>query len=257
MRVYILNLGWLESDRCNLVQNAPHALVKLPVMAVLIDHPSGKILYDLGCHPQAMTGYWPEEVKKIFPFFMRPEHSLPAQLALCHTKTADIKTIVLSHMHLDHAGNLALFPHADVYVHTADLAYGRRCVGPDPAPLHDIAYIKADLEAPVKQYHLVKEDFELAPGIQVITLPGHTPGVLGLVVDLPSTGTMIFPQDCIYTADNYGPPIRHSGIMYDVAAYEHSIEKVRSLAQQRQAQVIFAHDMSFFQTLKSAPLYYD
>lgn len=257
MRVYILNLGWLESERSNLVQNAPKEHVKLPVMAILIEHPEGKILYDLGCHPLAMQGYWPENIRKIFPFFMRQEQSLPAQLALCHTDVSEIKTIVLSHMHLDHAGNLALFSQAEVYVHKADLAYGLRCVGSESMAARDIAYIKADLKSPVKKYHLVEEDFELASGVQVITLPGHTPGVLGLMVHLPNSGVMIFPQDCIYTAENYGPPIRYSGIMYDLAAYEQSIEKVRALAERYSARVIFAHDMDFFQTLKLAPQFYE
>ena len=93
--------------------------------------------------------------------------------------------------------------------------------------------------------------------MQVITLPGHTPGVLGLMVHLPNSGVMIFPQDCIYTAENYGPPIRYSGIMYDLAAYEQSIEKVRALAERYSARVIFAHDMDFFQTLKLAPQFYE
>jgi glyoxylase-like metal-dependent hydrolase (beta-lactamase superfamily II) len=39
--------------------------------------------------------------------------------------------------------------------------------------------VKADLDIPEGNLHLVDDDFELAKGIELITLPGHTPGILG------------------------------------------------------------------------------
>ena len=256
MKVYILDTGWLESERSALVTGAKPGVTKLPVLAVLIDHPQGNILFDTGCHPQAMAGYWPEHLKTTFPFYKEESMSLPAQLALCHTRPEEIKTVVLSHMHLDHAGNLALFPNADIYVHKADFIYGLTCVHQSSRVEDHGAYIKADLEAPVKRYHLVEEDFVLAYGVDIITLPGHTPGVLGMVLHLEQDGTLILPQDAVYTKDNYGPPAKGSGIMYDEAAYFDSIEKVRALAKRYQARVIFAHDKDDFQTLRHAPCFY-
>jgi glyoxylase-like metal-dependent hydrolase (beta-lactamase superfamily II) len=267
MKVYVLNTGWLECDKNSMVamsaaatlsnKDAKCEWIKIPVPAVLIDHPDGKILYDVGCNPKAMDGYWPEGLKEVFPFYKRDEQDLTKQLALCNTKPEEIKTVILSHMHLDHAGNLDLFKHADVFVHKKDFEYGQTLVHLSPDPNKHGAYIKADLEVPVKQYHLVEEDFEIADGIEVITLPGHTPGILGIVVHLEKDGTFIFPQDCVYTRENYGPPAKLSGLVYDSLAFFKSIEKVRKLEKKYNAKVIFAHDMEFFQTIKHAPEFYE
>lgn len=267
MKVYLLDNGWLECDANWMVSfssiatlEAPqcqHKWIKIPVYAVLIDHPEGKILYDLGCHPEAMNGYWPKGLVSVFPYYRRDDQDFVNQLALTGTKPQDIKTVVLSHMHLDHAGNLNLFAHADVYVHRKDFEYGQTLVHLSPDPAKHGAYVKADMEVPVKQFHLVEEDFELVPGVEVISVPGHTPGILGVIVHLEKEGTLIFPQDAIYTRENYGPPAKASGIMYDNLAFFNSIEKIRDYEKKYNAKIMFSHDMEFFKTLKLAPSYYE
>ena len=103
----------------------------------------------------------------------------------------------------------------------------------------------------------MEEDFELAPGVELVTLPGHTPGVLGMMVHLRKSGTLIFPQDAVYTRRNYGPPARASGIVFDSVAFFESIEKVRRLAKKHDARVMFSHDMEFFDGMKRAPEWYE
>ena len=267
MKAYVLNNGWLECDPNWMVsfstlatlqnKDINHKWIKIPVYAVLVDHPSGKILYDLGCHPDAMKGYWPDGLLSVFPYYYNPGQTLEEQLALTGTKPEDIKTVVLSHMHLDHAGNMHLFKHADIYVHRKDFEYGQTLVHLSPDPANHGAYVKADLEVPVKQFHLVDKDFELVPGVELITLPGHTPGLLGMIVHLEKEGTFIFPQDALYTRENYGPPAKASGIMYDSLAFFESVEKVRDYAKKYNAKVMFSHDMEYFLSMKKAPEFYE
>ena len=114
-----------------------------------------------------------------------------------------------------------------------------------------------DLDVPVKQYILVDEDFELAPGIEVVNLPGHTPGLIGLIVHLEKNGTIILPQDCVYTQEVYGPPAKASGLLYDSIEFFKSIEKLRKLQKKYNAKIVFAHDYEFFKTLKTVPEYYE
>lgn len=266
MKLYILNTGYLETDKNGVVacstigtRSNPHiqnSWIKLPVMAFLIDTGDGYILYDTGSNPEAMNGYWQNAMQEIYPLYQKEEERLENQLALCGVKPEDIKTVVLSHMHLDHAGNLQLFPHADVYVPKADYLNGLAAVHMNPDPETHGGYIKGDLERPIKQYHLVTDEFELAPGVEIINLPGHTEALLGLVVHLDG-GTVILPQDCVYTSEIYGPPAKLSGLLYDSVSFLQSVEKVRSLQKKYDAKVIFAHDWEFFQTLKLAPEYYE
>jgi N-acyl homoserine lactone hydrolase len=267
MKVYILDNGWLECDSNMMVagkvtgtvndKNPRTDWIKIPVYAVLIEHEDRRILYDTGCHPDAMKGYWPDGLKVVFPYYFNEGQQLDKQLKLIGLKPEDIDTVVLSHMHLDHAGNINMFKSADVYVHKKDFEYGLTLVHISQDRARHGAYIKEDMEVPVKEYHLVEKDFSLAPGVEVITLPGHTPGILGLVIHLEKEGTLIFPQDAVYTRDNYGPPARHSGIVYDSLAFLQSIEKVRCLEKEFNARVMFSHDMEFFKSMKKAPEYYD
>ena len=265
MKVYILDTGYLETDKNNVVGGATigtysnpyvqNEWVKLPIMAVLIDHPDGKILYDLGSNPEAMNGYWPKNLQEIYPLYQTKEQRLENQLALCGTKPDEITKVIISHMHLDHAGNLNMFKHADVYVSKADYMYAQTQVRLNEDPLTHGGYIKADLDVSVKQYHLIEEDFKFAEDIEIINLPGHTPGLLGLVVHLEE-GTLIFPQDCVYNSEIYGPPIKSSGLLYDSIEFFKSINKVKMLQKKHNAQVFFAHDNEFFNTIKKAPMYY-
>lgn len=266
MKVYILNTGYLETDKNNVVAGATigtkskpiveNKWIKLPVMAVLIDCGEEKILYDLGSNPEAMNGYWPEHLQEIYPLYQTTEQRIENQLGLCQVKPEDITKVVISHMHLDHAGNLNLFPEADVYVPKADFMFAQSLVRLNKNPLTHGGYIKADLEVDVKQYHLIEEDMELLPGIDLINLPGHTPGLLGLVIHLDKEGTLIFPQDCVYSSEIYGPPAKASGLLYDSLSFFKSIQKVKDLEKKYEAKVFFAHDDEFFQGVRKAPEFY-
>lgn len=267
MKIYILDNGFLECDQNWMVamsvlgtkdnKNPRTNWIKIPVFAVLIDHPDGKILYDTGCHPDAMKEHWPSGLQTLFPYYYHENQRLINQLSLVNTKPKDINTVVLSHMHLDHAGNIELFRHADIYVHKKDFEFGQMLVHISPNPEDHGAYIKSEMEVAAKKYHMVENDQELAKGITMIMLPGHTPGVIGLVVELENEGTLIFPQDACYTRANFGPPAKASGIIYDSLAFFESIEKVRALSKKHNGKIIFSHDMEFFKTLKLAPEYYD
>ncbi len=268
MKLYILDNGRLECDANWMVamsvggtlENKTPRIkwIKIPVYTVLIDHPNGKILYDTGCHPEAMTGYWPPGLKSIFPHYHNDNQLLLKQLDLTGTVPQEIKTVILSHLHLDHAGNAHLFRHAEFYVHRKDYDYGKSLIDSSPDPKDHGAYIKADLEGiPKNKIHFVDEDFEFAENIEIITLPGHTPGILGLVAHLKNEGTLIFPMDALYTEQNYGPPVKMSGIVYDSISFVESIKKIRSLQKKYPAKVMYSHDMPFFKTMKLAPRFYD
>lgn len=265
MKMYILNTGYLETDKNNVVacgvigtKSNPHIKnewIKLPVMCFLIETDDGYILYDTGSHPDAMNGYWPNNLQEIYPLYQTTEERLENQLALCGVKPEEVKTVVISHLHLDHAGGLHLFPHADIYVPKEDFENAQVMVHKNPNPLFHGGYVKADCEAPAN-YILVDRDIEIAKGVKLVCLPGHTPNLLGIVLELGSQ-TYILPQDSVYTEEIFGPPAKGSGLLYDSLSYFKSIEKVRELQKQYNAKVIFAHDYEFFKTLKLAPEFYE
>ena len=135
MKLYILDNGWLEGDSNWIVamsvygtledKTPPVKWISIPVYCVLIDHPEGKILFDTGCHPDAMNGYWPSNLRSCFPYYYSDNQRLVNQLKLTGINPQEIKTVILSHLHLDHAGNSHLFRQADVYVHKKDYDYAK------------------------------------------------------------------------------------------------------------------------------------
>lgn len=266
MRIYVLDMGYMSADKNLVIANAVTAdcnhqvvesqWIKVPQIAFLIETVDGYVLYDCGPHHEAMKGRWNPQIQESWPLTQSEEQRFINQLRLCGVKPEDINTVIISHMHQDHFGNIELLTHADVYVPKADFMYAQTLVHLNSDRRTHEGYVKQDLETYVKEYHLVEEDFELLPGIEVINLPGHTPGLLGIVVHTDNN-TYIMPQDACYCSELYGPPARLSGTFYDNIAFLKSIEKVRKLQKKYNANVIFSHDAEQFATLKKAPQYYN
>ena len=98
----------------------------------------------------------------------------------------------------------------------------------------------------------ISRDTQLFPGIRLLWLPGHTPGLLGMEI----TGqekTLLFPSDAVYTADNYGPPPISPRSPYDKSLLLQSIQRIRQMQEQSGAQVIFSHDIGLWARLPKAP----
>ncbi|MEH3078258.1 MAG: hypothetical protein PGN11_16615, partial [Quadrisphaera sp.] len=99
----------------------------------------------------------------------------------------------------------------------------------------------------------VSGDVEILPGISVIETPGHTWGTMSLKVDLPQEGTKIFTSDAVYLRDSWGPPAVGAAIVWNNLAWLESVEKLRKIAEETGAEVIFGHDGEQAAQLRYAP----
>lgn len=109
------------------------------------------------------------------PYAYRP--LLLGRLKRVGLTPADIDTVVLSHAHWDTASNADLFPNAAIVVHECELAYADRPAANDWAtpPYIGRALRKLRLKS-------VGGECDIAPGVRVVELPGHTPGSIGLLL---------------------------------------------------------------------------
>lgn len=266
MRLHVLDLGRMRMDRSLMVANwnlasvddpAPRGEhVSFPVPAYYVDHPAGGILFDGGCHPRCMgpQGLWPEAFQRHFPYTGGPEHTVVNRLAEIGVAPGDVRTCVLSHLHNDHTGGLEFFPKARVIVHEDEL---HACLTAYARGDRTTSYTWAETDRWTKlglDFHLVARDdpdLDLAPGVTVLNFgAGHAPGMLGLAVDLPRTGPVLLVSDAIYGRENYGPPVKPSGFMYDRIGYLRTIERIRRLAGRSGAKVWFGHDPQQFAELR-------
>lgn len=265
IKAFVLDLGATYADSNWLIamdtvgtndnRNATTKWAKAPNYAVLIQHPTvGWILYDTGSPPDAMLGHWPSSITSVFPWYGTEKQTMIAQLAEIGLKPEDIKIVVLSHYHMDHAGNLSLFKNsADVYIAKAEAAHALLTVHATPDPAFHGAYVKSDVEMTLKKMIYVDKDMEIAPGIKVIILPGHTPAVLGIMINT-GKGNILAVSDAVYTKANYDG--KGSGITYDSIGAASSLTKIKELAKEYNAEVWFGHDPDQFDSLKKPPEYY-
>jgi glyoxylase-like metal-dependent hydrolase (beta-lactamase superfamily II) len=93
----------------------------------------------------------------------------------------------------------------------------------------------------VKPPTLVSGDEELMRGVRLIHLPGHSPGSMALLVELDHTGSVLLTGDALYTHDSYGPPPAGSPLNPDPLGWATSVEKLRTVARQREALVLPGH----------------
>lgn len=135
-----------------------------PVDAFAVETSAGVFLVDTGLgppHPRIDQLYQPTR----FP--------LDTAIAAAGLDPGDIRGIVISHLHFDHAGNIRSFPGVPIYVQAVEREHARAKNYTIPEFIDD----------PAIDYRLLEGNAVLAPGFEVIATPGHTPGHQSVLVD--------------------------------------------------------------------------
>lgn len=125
MKFYILDNGWETLDKSFFIAGANSATasnrnpetewINIPIQAYLIEHEDGWILFDTGCDPDWERN-WPAFIPEQSPYYVTEEQLLLNRLAQLGVAPEDIRYVVISHLHVDHAGNLHHFKNAQVIV---------------------------------------------------------------------------------------------------------------------------------------------
>ncbi|PNZ04772.1 MBL fold metallo-hydrolase, partial [Staphylococcus kloosii] len=166
------------------------------------------------------------------------------------------------HLHLDHAGCLEYFTNATVIVHDDELSGTMKTYARNQ---QKGAYIWADIDAWIKNNltwkTIQKEDdnIKLVDGVKVLNFgSGHAWGIIGLEIESAELGTIILASDAIYTKESMGNPPKPPGILYDSIGWTKSVEKIKKLADEKNAQIWFGHDGEQFEGFrKSTEGYYE
>jgi len=272
LKLYVLDNGKMWQDDSLLVagsrlgtadnKNPPVSWADIPIHTFLIDHPDGRILFDTSCHPKGMAERWPEFQRKQSPYEVSEDGLLLNRLAHLRVRPSDIKYIVASHLHVDHGGCLEFFTKSEIFVSDAEFTRTmRQYVLNEDLGVHMPLDIKAWISAGLS-WRPVESTEKLIPlldGVTILNLgPGHSWGMLGLLVELEKTGNVILSSDAIYTKDNVGPPIRLPGIMYDSLGYANTVKFLTDLAKKRTAQIWYGHDrVQFAGLIKSQVGFYE
>ena len=224
--------------------------VMMPVNMYIIDHPKGLVLFDTGNNVAISDGncksHWNSWIcGNLQPSQTRAE-VIDKLLEKVGYSVGDVKIVITSHSHLDHIGNIEMFPDAIHVIQKKELYQawwpekfqrGGAHVMADYDDARDFTYFELDGD-----YDLFGDG-----SMVVISTPGHTLGHQSVKVQLADTGTVLLTQDAVWVEENLeGYP---AGLNYSILDYNKSVERIKMIRDIENAQLWLGHSMNQYEKM--------
>lgn len=197
----------------------PWTRPSFPVFAYLVLHPTGPILIDTG------VGIGNRLIDELYS----PVHySLDEALDRHGVRVEDIATVITSHLHFDHCGQNNRFAGCTILVQQAEVEAAR-------AQLYTVPEWAFP---PGVDLTVIAGDHHVAPEVEVVATPGHTPGHQSVLVNTTDgTRTIVCCQAAWSVSSFEAATLGDDG--WDQQEGVASLEKLHALAPDR---VLLSHD---------------
>ncbi len=234
-RIHALNAGTITVDRSLFTTMRGYGQpIQCPVVVWLIEGQGRQIVVDTGAPP-------PGEAPTVTVFRQTEEQRVERALAAVGVDVADVETVVLTHLHWDHCTAAPLFGKARFIVQRSELAYAAA-----PLPVHNRPYggnagVTASYLPRDGRVQIVDGDYQLCEGVRLLHLPGHSPGMQGVLVDTQRGRVLIAGDNVPLYANWEGEPgLRRipNTLHVNLEDYERSFRRMERLAD----YVIAGHD---------------
>lgn len=266
IKLYAFSSGALTIGRGVLQNNAPMTPeIQVPVGFYVVRHPKGIVVFDTGNNDKIITdpSYWGEAFKALKPV-NTPDIAIDTQLQKIGVKPDDVTYVVVSHLHLDHGGNVAKFPKSTIVVQKSEIqnAFWPELGTGGPYVLGDFLPLRApgaDFPNAVKMLQLDGDRDLFGDGTVVVKRAvGHTPGSQMMSVRLKNKGLTILTGDNVYFRENVEKNLPPNIVLaYSPSGILTAYEWIRFMMATEKADFMTAHDPDAFKAMKKAPEFYD
>jgi N-acyl homoserine lactone hydrolase len=221
----------------------------LPIYAFAIEHPEGVIVVDTGEDARAsersyFTRWHPG--LRAFREWVTPKEEIGPQLEGLGIRPSDVRWVVMTHLHTDHAGGLHHFPDSEILVSGEELEYATglrgRLRGYVANKRWPAWFAPTALELEPEPNGPFPESLRLteAGDVILVPVPGHTPGQIGVLVE-EGEQTVFLAGDSSYTQDLMLRGVA-DGVGADEEAERLTHERIRAFAAARPTVYLVAHD---------------
>jgi glyoxylase-like metal-dependent hydrolase (beta-lactamase superfamily II) len=168
------------------------------------------------------------------------------------------QTLVVTHAHYDHIGNLAAFPKAQIVIAQAELDFWLSSMGTraqfrwSTEPEEIDALRQALDEGRVTAF---EGSFEVAPGIELIEVGGHTPGQ-AIARIATSEGDVLLASDALHYYEEFEEDMPFAYVA-DLPAMYAGFDRIRELLDSGVQHLVSGHDpdtLNRFTLVEEGPL---
>lgn len=224
---------------------------QVPVPFFLIRHREGDVLID-GGNPLAVArdarAYWGPLADE-WGVHMSEARHCAAQLRQLGLESDSVRYLVQTHLHIDHTGALGHFPNAIVIVHARELEAARAADPPVTS-----GYLPRDYASPEIQWRPVEGELDLYGdgAIRLLETPGHSAGHMSVLLRPDGAGSVLLTADAADNAVQWeGRAALRALFSRDQAT--RSLDRLRGIAHDSGALIIFGHDPENWAELKHVP----
>ncbi|MDO4637534.1 MAG: N-acyl homoserine lactonase family protein [Lautropia sp.] len=235
-----------------------HWSPRLPIFCTLIEHPEGLIVVDTGESAHANDpGYqpwWRPFMRFCERRWVQHDEEIGPRLQAMGLSTDDVRWVVMTHMHGDHAGGLSHFPKSRIIMsrHEAQASLSRRGPLQGYLNMHYPDWLWPDVI-----------DFEDGPWesfpastrltrdgrVRLVPTPGHTLGHLSVAIERDHDIVLI-AGDASYSEDSMLAGMV-DGVAQNARLHRESTRQIRALCERHPVVTLYAHDPASPRRLES------
>ena len=250
LRLYVMSCGEIELDDVSIfdLSDEEAGTKELFVPCYLVEHPRGRLLWDLGVPLSVKTGEFAQEGGTV-----TLARSIEEQLGELGLTRQDVDFVAPSHLHWDHCGQAPSFADRPWLIQRAEVEAA--FAEPVVVPFYDPQWYSAIRGS---ELTLLDGDHDVFGDGRVVikSMPGHTPGHQILYVDLAETGPIVLSGDLYHYPANRTlrrPP--QFNVDHELTL--ESMDATEAFLAETGATLWIEHDAKLAATLRKSPAFYE